>query len=134
MSNFDDFDNNHRSQKVESLFRDSSLFFLSIVKLFSSLETKMILKIPNETFLRITRSRIHFFVTSLSPYFLFSPLYQSAHLEIDPSRMISCQNSGKTEFECQNHPQYLLWHPQEKRFVLCATHAGEPRFASYNYF
>ena len=34
----------------ENLLRDSSLSLLSIVNFFSSLETKMILKIPNETF------------------------------------------------------------------------------------
>ena len=38
-----------------NLLRDSPLFLLSIVKLFSSLETKKVLKIANETFLRITR-------------------------------------------------------------------------------
>ena len=35
--------------------KDSPLSLLSIVKFFSSLETEMILKLPNETFLRITR-------------------------------------------------------------------------------
>ena len=39
----------------ENLLRDSPLSLLFTVKLLSSLETKMILKIPNETFLRITR-------------------------------------------------------------------------------
>merc|ERR1711989_89662 len=39
----------------ENLLRDSPLSLLSIVNFFSSLETKMILKIPNETFLKITR-------------------------------------------------------------------------------
>ena len=39
----------------ENLLRDSPLSSLSIVRIFSSLETKMILKIPNETFSRITR-------------------------------------------------------------------------------
>ena len=39
----------------KNLLRDSPLPSLSIVKFLSSLETKMILKIPNETFLRITR-------------------------------------------------------------------------------
>ena len=39
----------------ENLLRDSLLSLLFIVKFFSSLETKMVLKIPNETFLRITR-------------------------------------------------------------------------------
>ena len=38
----------------ENLLRDSPLSLLSIVKFFSSLETKMVLKIPNETFLRNT--------------------------------------------------------------------------------
>ena len=38
----------------ENLLRYSTLSLLSMIKLFSSLETKMILKIPNETFLRIT--------------------------------------------------------------------------------
>ena len=37
-----------------NLLKDSPLSLLSMVKIFSSLETKMILKIPNETFLRIT--------------------------------------------------------------------------------
>ena len=39
----------------ENLLKDSPLSLLSVVKCFSSLETKMILKAPNETFLRITR-------------------------------------------------------------------------------
>ena len=39
----------------ENLHRDSTLSLLSMVKFFSSLETKMIQKIPNETLLRITR-------------------------------------------------------------------------------
>ena len=39
----------------ENLLRDSPLSLLFIVKFFSSLETMMALKIPNETFLRITR-------------------------------------------------------------------------------
>ena len=39
----------------ENLLRDSPLSLLFIVKFFSSLETKMVVKIPNETFLRITR-------------------------------------------------------------------------------
>ena len=39
----------------ESLLRDSPLSLLSIEKFFSSLDTKMIRKVPNETFLRITR-------------------------------------------------------------------------------
>ena len=39
----------------ENLIRDSPLSLLFIVKFFASLETKMILKMPNETFLRITR-------------------------------------------------------------------------------
>ena len=38
----------------ENLLRDSPLSLLFMVKFFSSLETKMSLKIPNETFLRIT--------------------------------------------------------------------------------
>ena len=41
----------------ENLLSDSPLSLLFIVKLFSSLETKMILKAPNETFLRITREQ-----------------------------------------------------------------------------
>ena len=39
----------------ENLLRDSSLSLLSAVKFLSSLETKMIPKIQNETFLKITR-------------------------------------------------------------------------------
>ena len=39
----------------ENLLRDSPLSLLSIVKLFSSLEAKKVLKMPNITFLRITR-------------------------------------------------------------------------------
>ena len=39
----------------ENLPRDSPLSLLSMVEFCSSLETKMILKIPNETFLRITQ-------------------------------------------------------------------------------
>ena len=39
----------------KNLLRDSTLSLLSTVDFFSSLETKMILKIQNEIFLRITR-------------------------------------------------------------------------------
>ena len=39
----------------EILLLDSPLSSLSIVKFLSSMETKMILKTPNETLLRITR-------------------------------------------------------------------------------
>ena len=39
----------------ENLLRNSALSLLSTVKIFSSLETEMILKLPNETFLGITR-------------------------------------------------------------------------------
>ena len=39
----------------ENLLREGTLSLLSLVKLFSFLETKMIIKSPNETFLRITR-------------------------------------------------------------------------------
>ena len=38
-----------------NLLRDSPLSLLSIVKFFSSFEPKKVLKVPNETFLRITR-------------------------------------------------------------------------------
>ena len=43
----------------ENLLRDSTLSSHSMVKFISSLETKMILKIPNETFLRMTRYLLH---------------------------------------------------------------------------
>ena len=39
----------------ENLLKDSTSSLLFIVKFFSPLETQMILKTPNETFLRITR-------------------------------------------------------------------------------
>ena len=39
----------------ENLLRDGPLSVLFIVKFFSSLETKMVPKIPNETFIRITQ-------------------------------------------------------------------------------
>ena len=39
----------------ENLLRVSPLSLLSMVKFLSSLETNMVLKIPNKTFLRITR-------------------------------------------------------------------------------
>ena len=39
----------------ENLLRDSPLSLLYIVNFFSSLATKMILKKPNETFLRVTQ-------------------------------------------------------------------------------
>ena len=44
----------------ENWLRDSTLSFLSIVECFSPLESKMILKIPNESFLRITRYNVFF--------------------------------------------------------------------------
>ena len=43
------------TEKHENLLRDSPLSLLSTVKFFSSLETEMVLKMPNETFLKITR-------------------------------------------------------------------------------
>ena len=46
----------------ENLVRHSPLSLLLTVKFFSSAETKMILKTPNETFLRITRYLISFFL------------------------------------------------------------------------
>ena len=45
----------------ENLLKDSTLSLLFIVKLFSSLEKKKTLKMPNETFLKITR---YFFLMS----------------------------------------------------------------------
>ena len=39
----------------ENLLKDSTLSLLFIVKFFSFLKTKMILKTPNETFLKITQ-------------------------------------------------------------------------------
>ena len=39
----------------ENLLRDSALSLFSMVKSFSSVETKMILKMPNKTFLRIAQ-------------------------------------------------------------------------------
>ena len=39
----------------ENLLKDSTLALLFIVKFFSSLEAMMVLKLPNKTFLRITR-------------------------------------------------------------------------------
>ena len=43
------------SKYHENLLSNSPMSLLFIVKFFSSLETKMVLKTPNETFLRITR-------------------------------------------------------------------------------
>ena len=43
----------------ENLLRDSPLSLLSTVKILFFLETHNILKIPNETFLRITRYKYH---------------------------------------------------------------------------
>ena len=45
----------------EILLLDSPLSLLSIMKFFSYLDTTMILKIPNETFLRITRYLLQIF-------------------------------------------------------------------------
>ena len=42
----------------ENLLRDSPLSLLFTVKIFSILETKMVLKIPNETFIKITRNEV----------------------------------------------------------------------------
>ena len=73
----------------ENMLRDSTLPLLSIVKSFSSLESKMILKIPNETFSRITR---YFFLDhytnmyiclhylSLNNILFFSPTSFISHL------------------------------------------------------
>ena len=43
-----------------NMLRDSPFSLLFILKFFSSLESKMVLKIPNETFLRITRYHTQF--------------------------------------------------------------------------
>ena len=53
----------------ENLLRDSPSYLLSVVKFFSFLETKKVLKIPNETFLRITRYFFIVFSKSLSMLF-----------------------------------------------------------------
>ena len=53
---------------------------------------------------------------------------KSARLEIDRDTSFDCQNSGHSKFECQNHPQYLIRHPTQDHFLLCGTHAGEPRY------
>ena len=42
----------------ENLLKDSTLSLLFIVKFYSSLKTKMMLKTPNETFLKITRYQL----------------------------------------------------------------------------
>jgi len=44
----------------ENWLRGSTLSSLSVVECFSPLESKMILKIPNESFLRITRYNVFF--------------------------------------------------------------------------
>ena len=54
-----------------NLLRDSPLSLLSIVKLFSSLETKKVLKIPNETFLKITLYLYQIFVFLLDHLHFF---------------------------------------------------------------
>ena len=53
----------------ENLLKVSPLSLLFIVKFLSSLETKMVLKIPNETFLRITRYHgvLYWCARNLSP-------------------------------------------------------------------
>jgi len=55
----------------ENLLKDSTLALPFMVKFFSSLETMMILKMPNETFLRITRyddwSSVEFLRQKLRP-------------------------------------------------------------------
>ena len=59
----------------ENLLRDSNLSLLFVVKYFSSLETKMILKIPNETFLRTDQ---YYQLTSISLWrycVLISPMF-----------------------------------------------------------
>ena len=43
----------------KNLLRDNPLSLLFIVKFFSSLETKIVVKIPNETFLKITQYQVH---------------------------------------------------------------------------
>ena len=58
-----------------NLLRDSTLSLLFIVKFFSSLKIKMILKMPHETFLRITRYIRSFFLSLSLLVSLSLPLF-----------------------------------------------------------
>ena len=55
----------------ENLLKDSTLFLLFMVQFFSPLETKIILKRPNETFLRITRYLYQIFIFLLDHLHFF---------------------------------------------------------------
>ena len=63
------------TENHENLLRESTMSLLSLVKFFSCLETKITLKIPNETLLRITWYHVFLFSGQLyffSHYFLLN--------------------------------------------------------------
>ena len=53
-------------------------------------------------------------------------------MEINKWSHPHCQNRGKNSYECQNHPQYILWNQQKQLFEVCATHAEAPRRYTYD--
>ena len=68
-----------------NLLRDSPLSLLSTVRLFSSWETKIILDIPNETFLRITRYLL------IKPYSLIHTFASTRESGLGKSRWLCKQ-------------------------------------------
>ena len=82
----------------ENLLRESPLSSFSMVNFLSSLETKKILKISNETFSRITRYQVfiflqyqlhfllHFFFSFMGNFFVNDPI--SPDLQITPVKSL----------------------------------------------
>ena len=72
----------------ENLLIDSPLTLLSMVKFFISLETKVVLKMPNETFLRINRyiitifSFYHWYLNTLKMVTFFWYVYKALEYKI----------------------------------------------------
>ena len=88
----------------ENLLKVSPLYLLSMVKFLSSLETKIVLKVPNETFLRITRYifphpyffYLHLLYSPTSSLAFFSLLFSSIASFITICLCLFSSNSFKT--------------------------------------
>jgi len=57
-----------------------------------------------------------------------------ARLKMDIDMWSPCHgdNPSKHSYECQNHPQYILWNQKKQLFEICATHAEAPRRYTYD--
>ena len=109
----------------ENLLRDSPLSLLSIVKLFSSLETKMILQIPNKSFLRITRYSLLRRIQACAPLtFLFT---RSLIQSLTPKRVRMTSLYSKSKMKKLQFDLYKIM-VGKLRFELFKIIVGKLRF------